>query len=311
MDHTVGSTYCHSGRFPLPAPLAIVLVTGLVGALAGAVYGVLVLLIPLIYVNFIGTCGLGFLIGWLTLKLSVAMKVRNTTVVTMCGLTAGLLSLHAAWVGWVFALSDYEVIVLSPSVIYTDLAPVLAEDGVWGLSSDLMVRGWMLYGVWVIEATIIIGFATVYPAKAVARMPFDETQQSWANQGHVLPSFKALDPDQQRSLRERLLGGDWEPLLRLQPADDTEMSFTQLTVLSSDPSSEVHFVTIRSAHVFVDSDGSSKSQSTDIVRNLIIDNATREALIRLGEYASSANKNQSASLPGEARDSIDSNDDEA
>ncbi len=138
--------YRQSGRFNSTAPLGILIPGVIVALIAGAVYGAAVFLIPFIYINFLLTFALGGVIGWVVYKLSVSQHVRNAKLALLFGFLAGLAAEYAAFVGWVFAISEWEYFAIWPADLWLAVT-ALGENGVWTLFGGDPVSGLWLYAV--------------------------------------------------------------------------------------------------------------------------------------------------------------------
>lgn len=299
--------YKHSGKFSPTAPVAMIVGGGLVGLVAGAVYGVIDWYSPIIYLNLIATVGLGFLVGWVVLKTARATHVRNPVLVGVCGLVAGAAAWYASWVSWVLAGSGWsgDMLILRPDHLWT-LADFLAIDGVWGLGrSGEPVSGLALKGVWVIEALIILGIAVVFPYRKIAQTPYSESERAWADHTEVLPALELIPKDQRKAFRQRLADGDFTGLAELAPVADEAAAWTLYQLISTEPDGGggEHFLTITTVENAVNKKGEVNTTTTHVARNVVIDAESR-ALIKeiVGERPGDTAENGSEDGDGETVD---------
>ena len=85
------------------------------------------------------------------------------------------------------------------------------------MGSDV-VSGWVLYLVWIIEAGIIVGFASIVPYRRIARIPFCETCGQWLEE--VEPVILFEPPDDPMAMRSSLENGEFSVLGSIQPVSE-------------------------------------------------------------------------------------------
>lgn len=264
--------YRPSGKFPPYAPITVLgtgLVTGLIG---GALYGILDWWVPFIYILVLATLGLGFGQA-LVLKWALRLfKVRNPAVAILCGLGCGLFAWYGAWVGWIFAGSDWDVLTFNPIDIYY-IAQSVAETGTWGFSGD-PVKGVMLYGVWLIEALIIIAPPVVI-GSMLHRIAFNERVMSWADEEESLAPLAPVGAPEQAAIGAGLKRGDFSALQQLSPLGHESDSYTNITFAWADQDKETQYMSISSVTLSTDSKGNLKVKKKPFARHIIIDAESR------------------------------------
>ncbi len=274
--------YRHSNRFTPFAPAAMILAGAAVGAVGGAVYGVAVLWCPFIYVNALLTFGLGAAVGYTVFKVARATHTRHPLLVLLAGAAAGLVAEYAAFVGWVYALSEWEVLVLSPATM-AQVLPAIAEEGVWGLFGDEPVKGAFLYGVWLIEAAIIIGMAAGLGYRQIKRTPYCETAGAWLDERAILPPFEPVaDP---AAVRAQLESGDFSVIGQARHIDEGADKFSQMELVSSPDEEGLHLFTWRTVEIVTNRKGEAQAVSTPIVENMVIDAESLKLIHELGTAA--------------------------
>lgn len=274
--------YKHSGKFSPTAPVAMVVAGGVLGLLAGAVYGVIAAYSPIIYLNLVATVGTGFAVGWGVLKMARAQHVRNPALVGACGVLAGLVAWYASWVMWLWAMGSWSMdwLVLRPDYLYY-IADELAIDGVWSVgSSGEPVSGLALKGVWIVEALIMLAIGAGYPAREIARTPYSETERAWADYHEVLPPLALIPKADRKAFKIRLKDGDFGCLGELPPAAEGDAAWTTYELISTQPEGggEAHFLTIHTVENTVDKKNNVTTTTKCVARNVIIDAESRDLI---------------------------------
>jgi len=266
--------YKPSGRFSPASPL-LMLTAGIpAGLLMGAVYGALDFYSPIIYLNALALAAIGWVLGVMVLKIARAVHLRNATLAGVCGALAGLAALYAAWVAWIYLLFGRapDMLLFSPQKLWLT-SRVVAEQGAWTLGSGGPVKGVMLNGVWAVEALILVGFATVWPALQLSRMPYSEKTHQWADQTEELPPLAAIAAEDRKAFKASLRGGEFEALGRLKPAREGGDAFTVCTGRTTDPPGDEVFLTLEAVDISVNKKGESQVSKTCLARNMIVDPA--------------------------------------
>lgn len=255
MDSSTCGIYRHSGHFPFHGPLVALgaaLVTAFVG---GYIYSYLLRWCPFIYVNFLATCGLGLLIGFVTLLALKGSHVRNSALVLLCALAGGAMGLYFAWSAHLHAVFSEEPLPLicSPFHILAGLL-FLYEHGSWALKHGDNVTGIPLAIMWLLEAGVIVGAATVIPVGTLSDTPYCEDTKCWLDEEKVINNLEAFtDPEQIAALKS----GDLSPLLEANPRNGA-MYFGRLRIKHSPRCKR--FLTVRIENVAITYDKENKPQ---------------------------------------------------
>lgn len=210
------SRYYHpSGTAPVGG-----IISGLIMSLAaafvlGALYGVIDHYNPLIYVNFLGALGLGAVIGTLVSSRVKKGKIRSRNVARLMGIVTGLAGLYCAWIGFVAALTNWELILVDPLQL-SSFIQEMALIGVWELKGH-QPTGLELYSIWAIEAGVVLYFT--YKSSLDNEIPYCEDCDEWTQ-----PKLADLHvPLRETSLlTSELEAEDYEGLLTTcsQPVED-------------------------------------------------------------------------------------------
>jgi hypothetical protein len=208
------ATYSPSGRFH-PSVFAIVPGLGLAaGVVGGWLYQFLIDLLPFI---ILGACftlffgfGLGLLVG-LGLKWG---KCRNLTLAIALGACVGVTGLGFSYF-WAYqsvksdVMADPELAQNIGGFSFGDYLEARVEYG-WTVTSKRGTgrgtswSGGMVYVIWLIEALIVVGVASVAPLIA-ARRPFCEGCDCWAT-SNDLGEVHGIDVPR---IKAAAAGGDW------------------------------------------------------------------------------------------------------
>jgi hypothetical protein len=162
-DSSAGSQVHYYGDIPETRALLgmmVMLAAGtIVGLVAGGLAGCLDDWVRQLYFK----AGLPFVcgttIGLCMARLSCWLRVHDRTLATVASFYAGLVGVYASWVGWFFALSNHQAIVLSPFSLLT-IGAQLSERGVYSFQS-LSPNGFILWLMWFVQAVVLIGLAAL------------------------------------------------------------------------------------------------------------------------------------------------------
>ena len=260
--------YKLSGRYSPAAAIGVLGGSVFAAMSVGVLYGVAVHYQPFVYFNALMTLGVGYLIGKVVARSGRGLKVRSSPLVLATGMMVGIAAYYGACVGWVSAISEWQYIVVSPAVLLEVLREV-AVYGAWSIGS-LTFTGWGLYSVWLTEAAVLIGLATLVPYNWVSTAVFCESCGRWADDETVIQPFTAVqDPD---AMREKLEAGELDALGDLQAASDDDDDHFADIVLSRCPGCDgLHVMTLRNVVLKTDKDGKVERNETPVVQNLLID----------------------------------------
>ncbi len=271
--------YRHSGRFT-PAAVLFTLLIGLaVAALGGALYGVIVYYMPIVYINVLLTIGLGVGLGMFVGKLAMARHVRNVPVVLFLGVLCGIVAEYAAFVGWVYVVTSRQVLALNPAELFLILEAI-AETGVWSLKKTT-VNGGFLISIWGIEALVIIGGAVRLAYSEIARTPYCETCARWLKETTVIGPYRPVHDA--AGLKASLEQGDFAVLGNIAPLkqDDPIDRFAEYELIDCPTCDEMAVVTIRNVTLTADKEGKITRKDANIIDRLLIDKASCDLIKEL------------------------------
>ena len=259
-------TYRHSGKFNAPGLVLVVAAAAAIGFPLGLAYSYLLRWIPFVYVNVLATCGYGFVFGWVTTRILKASQVRNTALAILCGLAAGLIGLYLEWSGHLHVLFDDGPWFFRPDQILRGMA-ILYAEGSWGMRSGGNITGIPLALVWVAEAGLIVGFATMLPFTFVKETPFCEKTRCWLDEDKKIDTLETFTDAAQLAA---LKAGDILPITQAKPKADNAAVFTRL-LLKRSPKCPI-FCTLRvqDVTISIDDKGKVTEKIKDLTGDLII-----------------------------------------
>lgn len=259
-------TYRHSGKFNAPGLVLVVAAAAAIGFPLGLAYAYLIRWIPVVYVNVVLTCGYGFAFGWVTTRILKASQVRNTTLAVLCGLAAGFIALYMEWSAHLHVLFEDAPWFFRPDQIVRAMA-LLYEEGSWGMRSGGNVTGIPLALVWVIEAGIIVGLATLLPWHFVRDTPFCEKTRCWLDEDRKIDTLETFTDDAQLAA---LKAGDILPITQAKPKADNAAVFTRLLLKRSPKCTIFCTLRVQDVTISIDDKGKVTEKTEDLTGDLII-----------------------------------------
>ena len=299
-------TYKPSGRFG-GISIALLLV-GVVAAVAVSyVYHLALYWIPLIYVNFLATIGLGFLLGFVGAFIVNVGKVRNLPLAIVIGL---LLTLAALGGKYYFQyeqmLTDtVQVLMNDPKAIGADPAEVrnfvrqevsfmdhiqARVDEGWnvgrGGGGGAPISGLFVYAIWLIEFGIVVWSATTV-ALGAAREPFSEKLGEWASEAEVVMTLPVTNDEMVSQIKAATTV---DQLLEIPiPQTDASDQFAVYTV-NSIPGQELEdaYLTVELNRLYLDKEGNQQTDVTPLVQHAILTTDQRKQLIENADLLNEA-----------------------
>ena len=195
--------YKPSGRFSPLSPVCV-LVAAIAMLGVAFVYQWLIRFIPLIYLNFLLTCGVGILLavaGGMAIRMG---HIRNVPLAFLVGFVLLLVTLGGKyWFQYRHMVSEVAVAVmeengvpsekqqelvaaLTEKLTFTEHIKLRVEEG-WtiGRGGGAPVGGPMVYFVWLLEAAIIF-FTGVMTCGNAGGAPYNERLGKWADEEEVV-----------------------------------------------------------------------------------------------------------------------------
>lgn len=295
-------TYKPSGGFSM-----LTVILALIGAAVFAglafVYQVLLYWVPLIYLNFLLTAGVGFsggLIGMMCMKTG---RCRNVSIALGMGLVIGVSGLAAKH--W-FQYRQYKAEISDGFADFADQQgkPALSAEGLEKLRGSFEreftfskyvshrvktgwsigrrgqgppIKGAFVYVVWTIEAGIVLFFCCLFPFNQV-NTPYNELLQQWADEEEIVLMTSIHDPAFVQNLQNAI---SVDELLQL-PTPSTEGSNRVLkyqinSIAGQDMDSA--YLSITDGVVTVGKDGDAKTDESKLYKYVVLSADKRKQFV--------------------------------
>jgi hypothetical protein len=258
--------YRPSGKFELLG-LIYMLVFGAIGAvLLGAIYGYGVFYIPLVMLNLLLVVAYGFCVGLCVQYGAKRGKVRNSTLLLLGGLVAGLMAEYANWVWYIFALSKQETLAYMPGDVWQIILNVNAQ-GVWSVfdSTPTGIELWLYWGA---EALVIVGIAAIVPWLNLQSAPFCEQCSRWVEGKDKISPLDAVAD--RKGFKSRLEQGDYAPIKALKVLPQETSAFTTVTLLKCPGCQSSNYLTVQAVTLTKDKKGKVSRNQANILENMIL-----------------------------------------
>lgn len=179
--------YAESGRVTFPG-LVFGAVTGLTaGSILAVVYAVVLRWSPVVFVHPLVAAGFGYAVGYVVSAMVRVGRTDHARVAVAMGIGGALVAHYVGWMAWVFLVSrsgdvpgaEAMLRVTDPAALVYAMGSIL-EVGTWSwLPGGDPVNGWPLLVVWVVEAAIVLGGASVGARAAVVPRVYCAVCDSW------------------------------------------------------------------------------------------------------------------------------------
>ena len=312
-------TYKPSGRFGIIAfPLVLV---GIALAIAlSFVYQLALHWIPLIYISFLVTFGLGIGLGMVGSKIVKFGKIRNIALAMLTGLLLTLAALagkfyfqHQQMLTDTVAMimedpqaqgSDPAEIreLLKQDLTFSEHIKLRVEQG-WqigraGRDGGAPISGLFVYLVWLIEFGIVV-FSAVGLAWSAAKEPFSEKLGEWASEEEVVMTLPVTSDEMVAQIRA---AQTVDELMEIPiPKTDESNQFAVYKVNSIEGQElEDAYLSVDLMTMYLDKDGNQKSDNTPLVQHAIFTSAQRKQLEENAQLLNEAMADYRRALENEA-----------
>lgn len=283
--------YTESGRSSLPGLGLGLLVGATVGAVLGFVYAYAVLYIPLVVIRFLFTLGFGALAGLFAAGLPLRLgKIRNGRVRLLATLLVVLFAWYVSWVVWVWALLrradvtgvNLLALALQPDVLWQAVLRI-NEVGAWRLRS-VTTTGVVLWGVWAVEAAVIVGLGTLLGVVGSGAEPFCESCEAWCQKAEI----GRVAAGDEGELQRRMEAKDTGYLEQVgAPAADAA-HWTRLDLWTCPRCSKTNALDATAISVTVDKEGKNLESQRTVFGKLLVSKDEAERLRATGQRLAGA-----------------------
>jgi len=251
----------------------------------GYLYSVLIIFIPIVYLNFLITVGLGLTLGLILRFLVRITNYRNKKSKLILALVFGFLTNYFQWTVYIlyafngeipnfsYYLSNLQWIALPTN--FLEAVVQINRTGLWSIFG-IVFTGFGLTTIWIIESLIIMAgpLVAIYKTKAY---PFSELLNKWYPKYTLLKDFESvsaignmtrnLETDPLKSIQELKYGSAYR---------HTKI---HLFYLKDDPNQYLTF-----ENVYVNNRGQGKKNSTIIINNFKIDKESAQKIFENFEH---------------------------
>lgn len=262
--------YRHSGKTPI---IGLILV-GLAGFVAvpilGVIYGVLIRIIPFIYINALIVFGYVYAVGFVILTALKSGKVRNIFLAGVIAFFFGILADYVGWVSWlavVFGDPLFLIEFFFPwEVLY--FIRMVAEQGAWSISGTTPTGG-ILYAFWAIEAIAVIGGPAYIVTKELSETPFCEESDAWVDKKSQIGVFKPIANP--RQFKQTISQGNFAAIFNeLKPIQPGDTQFTSLEVHECEHCRKLITLNVNDIKIKLDKKGKAETKARAIISKLMI-----------------------------------------
>lgn len=270
--------YTPSGIIP-PAGIVYEIAIGIFAtAILSVIYGYATSYIPFIYLNVLLTVGYGAGIGIAIGFGGKQGNVRNHTFTGIVAAIFGILGVYAAWVVWIYASSHSELFIYHPSDLLS-FAQYLAREGAWSVGS-LTPKGLLLYGVWALEALMIIGIAFLVAREFLRGQVYCERCARWIEHKDEI---KPLSPiENPIDLKTQLELGNFSQLTALRRVPEESSVFTIMSLIHCPRCRNIFLLNLSSVSIKQVSKNKQEKKQKELIRNLLISPEVYESLKKVG-----------------------------
>lgn len=266
--------YRLSGKAGFGSLLGTLVLGGFLAILIGFAYGYLVHVIGYVKVGIALSMLAAALTGGVVFGLAFKLRIRSLLLTTLIGFACGVVFTWAVWVGWIFSLSEREVLLLNPFYLFLS-AISLGVEGVYTIGSDTP-KGAFLYFLWVTQALSFLGIITIMPPAILSGKIYSEQTGRWLEQTDDFPLMDV--PGESFALKRDLEAGSFSTLLSLPFSTHLVPVCLSLQVFHGGDPEDLHVLRVQKTVVNIDKKGRIDMGKTNLVKGVIVPRAVVEEL---------------------------------
>ncbi|MCC5877926.1 MAG: hypothetical protein JJU11_17040 [Candidatus Sumerlaeia bacterium] len=257
----------------------LLLLGSLAAILTGFAYGFLVHKIGYLKFGIALSILAAFAFGGILHYLTLGLKIRSVLVTALVGLMTGLVFTWAVWVGWIFSLTENQILLLNPYNILVS-AINLGAEGVYTVQNSTP-KGGFLYMLWILQTLVFLGAPMILPSALLSGRVFSEQSGKWMNE---VESFPLMDlPADSFALRRELEQGNFNTLLSLPFSINLQPVCLLLEVRHGGDENDIHVLRVQKAVVKVDKKGNVEFGKSNVTKGVHIPRTVLEALAKKTE----------------------------
>lgn len=163
------------------------------------VYGIIIAVSPLVYINFFITVAFGLGLGYAVKIFSKLFKIVSSSIRVKIAILVGVFGIYFSWVSYILyhiSLDPYSGTYFSNSYLFFNPVSVaqimadIAQQGLWAFFG-IVFTGFPLVLIWLIEAGIIFIIPFLMVKKHVIS-PFSSTHNKWYIKYVLSKDFESL-----------------------------------------------------------------------------------------------------------------------
>lgn len=259
--------YKNSDVVPPLAPV-LMFTVGVIGTwILAFVYAYAIAEIPFVYISFFLTYffgkGIGLTVHWLG-KLG---KARNAKFMIATTIALTLFGLYACWAVW-FNVKGAGTSYFASPILMVKMMIIVAEEGAWSIF-DSTPTGNALFGVWTVEALVILGGALRAVISQSKDIPFCEECNEWASDKVTIDPFVLVTD--KKTFIHQIEQRDFAAITELKILAHVYREFSRIVLLRC-PNCEqgACFLTVMNIKIDLDENNNKSEIEKVVIRNLII-----------------------------------------
>ena len=192
--------YQPSGKYNLPGLISSYFFIILLSLIMGFLYGIMVTIIPIVYLNFLITIGAGILLGMIMRLLIRFSHNRSKTSQYILALILGFFINYFQWTFYILFLVKGGIPQFSEYL--SNLHWIVIPKNFFGAIAEInQIGAWSIFGItptgfglaiiWLIEALILTGIPVLAVYQAIVH-PYSETIGKWYPKFTLYKDFESI-----------------------------------------------------------------------------------------------------------------------
>lgn len=271
--------YRHSGQSPALGLLIAIGLGTILAIILGFVYNFLIVIIPIVYINFFFTVGFGAVLGYGIKFFSRFSKIRNHRQTIMLAGIVGGIGFYFQWIAYFVFLSSGEHsfqayqdnfdLFYNP-LLFTELILQLNKIGSWEMFG-IMFTDFPLWIIWGLEAILITGIPILIAYKHPI-VPYSENLNKWYRKYHLKYQFESISS--QNQFKQRLLNDAEQTINNLSHGAPYRFSEVSIFFLKDE---QIQYLSVD--NIFIEDRGKGKNRRTSIIHLVQIENSSAHLLM--------------------------------
>lgn len=263
------------------------LISIIVAVILGYAYSVVIIFLPLIYLNILVGIGLGLALGFISQVLFRLNHNRSKRSRIIQAVVIGLLVNYFQWTAYI--LWAFEGAIPGVDLYLSNLHWILVPESFFGAITEINRLGaWEVFGIqfkgfgltiiWILEFLIIMAGPIVAVVKSPA-IPYSELQQKW------YPKFTlTLDFESFSAVNQLIIDLRSNPLNTIEAlGKGSGNRFVKIHVFYLKGENK-HYLTFEKFHIEVKRDGKTKTNNSIILNNFAINGADAKEILDKFDY---------------------------